>query len=139
MKSAKMMIVAVLGALIFGLISPTHLQAGPGKGKHKSKVKVKKHSPPLKAPAHGYRYKHKHGVDLTYDSGIGAYAVGGKLGVYFHNGLYIRLSKGTWKVTTHFNGTWRSSKDDEVPINLKKVKVAKPVGKAKVHPKKGKK
>ena len=146
MKNANLMVVAILGALAFGVCTPTSLQAGRGKSKQASKakkssapVKVKRHTPPPKAPAHGYRYKHSHGVELTFDSGLGAYAVNGKPGIYYHNGLYVKLSGGVWRVTTHFDGIWRLPKDAEVPINLKKIKVAKLARKAKVHPGKGKK
>ena len=37
------------------------------------KKKHHKIGPPPHAPAHGYRHKHQHGVELEYDSGIGAY------------------------------------------------------------------
>lgn len=85
-------------------------------------VKHKGHGPPPHVPAHGYRHKHQHGVELEYDSGLGLYIVVEMRGVYFHNGLYIRLSDGHWTVAAHFNGPWRAAAKGEVPSKLEKAK-----------------
>lgn len=88
-------------------------------------VKKKHHKigPPPHAPAHGYRHKHQHGVELEYDSGIGAYIVVEHPDTCFHNGLYLRFSSsGHWVVAAHFDGPWRVAVENDVPPKLKKNK-----------------
>ncbi|MBC8208216.1 MAG: hypothetical protein H8E79_03480 [Desulfobulbaceae bacterium] len=83
----------------------------------------KKQGPPPHAPAHGYRQKHHHGVDLKFDAGLGAYLVVKFPGIYFHNGLYSRISpKGAWLVAPRFDGPWRVAVKGDVPQKLKKNK-----------------
>ena len=125
--------------MAFCMLCTVNVEAKPGKAKGKFKTKVKKHTPPPHAPAHGYKHRHSHGVDLTFDSGVGAYVVVGKPGLYYRSGLYMKLTDGVWKVTTHFNSPWRLPKVDEVPDLLKKAKAAKPAIKVKLPVKKGKK
>lgn len=93
----------------------------PPKGGAKVK-KSKGHGPPPHAPAHGYRHKHEQGVELQYDSGVGAYAAVGLQGVYFNNDLYLRIVGGYWQASVHFGGPWRVAAPHEVPEKLFKAK-----------------
>jgi hypothetical protein len=131
--SACFLCLTILGG--YSAINPISTQA-KSPVKAKQKVKYKRHGPPPHAPAHGYRYKHQHGVELEYDSGLGVYVAVGMPGVYFHNGLYMKLSEGQWTVTAHFNGSWRVPTNGEVPYKLKKAKGKKPSKKGKTHGKK---
>ena len=91
-----------------------------------------KHGPPPHAPANGYRYKHRDGVELIFDSRLGAYSVAGLNDTYFQNELFMRLSsKGEWEVAAHFSGPWRLAADGEVPSKLKKYKKHPGKGKGK--------
>ena len=123
---------SILG--VYSAINPITAQAKSAKSKQK--VKIKKHGPPPHAPAHGYRHKHQHGVELEYDSGLEVYVVVGMPSVYFHKGLYMKLSDGQWTVTANFNGNWRVPANEEVPVTLKKAKNKKPVNKGKAQGKK---
>ena len=109
----------------YSVINPMNALANPP-FKGKQKIKNKGHAPPPHAPAHGHRYKHQHGVELNFDSLFGAYVVVKMPGVYFHNGLYMKISTGQWLVATHFNSSWRLATKGEVPYKLKKAKGIKP-------------
>ena len=98
-------------------------EAHPTQGRE-AKVKNRGHGPPPHAPAHGYRHKHAIQVELEFDSHMGVYVVLEIPGVYFHDGLYIRLSGGKWEVAAHFNGPWRKAKNKDIPSGLKKGKGA---------------
>ncbi len=105
----------------YSVIDPINSFAKPP-FKVKQKFKNKGHGPPPHAPAHGYRFKHHHGVELKFDSGLGVYAVLEMRGVYFHNGLYIKVFEGKWFVSNFFNKSWRVAIKGEIPYKLKKVK-----------------
>ena len=78
--------------------------------------------PPPHAPAHGYRRKHgKDNVVLTYDSGIAVYVVSGYRDCYFNDGVYFRLSRSTWEMSTRIEGPWKVAVvDRDLPDGLKK-------------------
>lgn len=103
-----------------------------------AKASHKRHGPPPHAPAHGYRHKHQQGPELEYDNGLGVYLVVKMPGVYFYNGLYLRISGGLWNVASHFSGPWHVSSSNEVPLKLREKK-GKGLGKKKKKIKKLKK
>ena len=101
--------------------------------------KIKHKGPPPHAPAHGYRHKHHDGIELEFDNGLGVYFSVKMPGIYFHNGLYMRLSDGHWKIASHFDGPWRPEAEGQVPHKLKKTQKKKHKEKNKGHGKKKKK
>jgi hypothetical protein len=79
-------------------------------------------------PAHGYRHKHnRDNVVLVYDSGVAVYAVSGYKNYWFNDGVYFRLSGGTWEMSARIGGPWKVAVvDRDVPVKLKsKYAVAK--------------
>jgi hypothetical protein len=83
-------------------------------------VVAKQTGPPPHAPAHGYRHKHREGVDLVYNSEIGAYLVMGHDHYYFHNDRFYRLTNGSWEVSVEIGGKWRTIPHKKVPPGLQK-------------------
>jgi hypothetical protein len=73
------------------------------------------------APRHGHR-RHQHGHELTYDTGISAYRIRKRPGIYFYNDRYIRQHRGVWQTTKKLNGKWRRAKEHHVPAALMKSK-----------------
>ncbi len=81
-----------------------------------------RNSPPPHAPAHGHRYRHDHGVDLVFDSGIGAYIVLGFDDLFFFNNNYMRFYDGNWHHADRRDGRWLRAKDRHVPHKLRKAR-----------------
>jgi hypothetical protein len=81
-----------------------------------------RNSPPPHAPAHGHRYRHNHGVDLVFDSGIGAYIVLGFDDLFFFNNNYMRFYDGSWHHADRHDGRWLRTKDRHVPQKLRKAR-----------------
>jgi hypothetical protein len=124
------MILLVTLALITGCAGVDTILRFPSRGT--VDAKPAKHGPPPHAPAHGYRHKHQHGVQLEFDTGIGAYVVVDLPDTYFFNGLYVRISSdGRWTVAPHLDNPWRVAVEGEVPLKLKKKKAKKNPGKGK--------
>ena len=92
----------------------------PGKLRgHKRYNRHHRHSPPSHAPAHGHRYRHNHGVDLIFDSGIGAYIVLGFDDLFFFNNNFMRYYDGYWHHADRHDGRWRRAKGGHVPHQLR--------------------
>lgn len=90
------------------------------------KVKPYKHGPPPHAPAHGYRHRHQHGVEMVFDTAVGAYIVVGHPGIYFFNGIYFHKdTKGFWKSAKHFKGPWHMKDVRKLPMKLKNKSLKK--------------
>ena len=122
MTYLKLLGIIFLSSILFAGCAGVGTVSPSPSGSHVKKIPPK-HGPPPHAPAHGYRHKHQHGVELEYDSGIGAYIVVELPGTYFHNGLYIRVSSsGHWVVAARFDGPWRVAVESDVPPKLKKSK-----------------
>jgi len=109
----------LFAALLVVLLSPTsgcvyhHHQAKAPPGYAKS------HGPPPHAPAHGYRHKHHHdAVELVFDGGLGAYAVVGRPGYYWHSDHYLRWVSGEWRVSGRIDGGWVVVSSARVPAKL---------------------
>jgi hypothetical protein len=81
-----------------------------------------RNSPPPHAPAHGHRYRHDHGVDLVFDSGVGAYIVLGFDDLFFFNNNYMRFYDGNWHHADRHDGRWRRANDRHVPHKLRKAR-----------------
>lgn len=81
--------------------------------------------PPPHAPAHGHRHKHQSGVVLRFDSGLGVYAVVDRVGVYFHDGWFVRFHDGGWQVCASLDGRWRPRSAEWVPPGLRSKHHAK--------------
>jgi hypothetical protein len=94
-----------------------------------------KPGPPPHAPAHGHRHKHKSGLELVFDSKLGAYVVIKYSKIYYSDGYYLRYSKGVWRISSNHDGPWKKAKKRDVPSGLKK----KHKSKDKKKHKKGKK
>lgn len=73
---------------------------------------------PPHAPAHGYRYHHPQGVDLVFDSDLGAYLVVGYEGLYFYDGFYLRFYNGYWQKTDRYDGRWHRAENRRIPRGL---------------------
>lgn len=80
---------------------------------------IERGGPPPHAPAHGYRHRHG-GVDLTFDSGLGVYAVIGHPGYYFWDNLYWRYHEGFWRYSPSWGGSFIVSEGKRVPPGLAK-------------------
>jgi hypothetical protein len=89
---------------------------------HRRYNRHQSHSPPSHAPANGHRYRHDHGVDLVFDSGIGAYIVLGFDNLFFFNNNYMRFDDGYWHYSDRHNGGWLRSKDKHVPRKLREAR-----------------
>lgn len=89
------------------------------------------HGPPPHAPAHGYRAKTPQGVDVVFDTGIGAYVVVDLPGVYWLDERYYRSGPEGWQVAVRSNGPWTVCADADLPPGLRKGKKGKGNGKAK--------
>jgi hypothetical protein len=89
---------------------------------HRRYNQHRRHSPPPHAPAHGHRYRHDHGVDLVFDSGIGAYIVLGFDDLFFFNNNYMRFYDGYWHHADRRDGSWLRAKDKHVPHKLRKAR-----------------
>jgi hypothetical protein len=119
---------------------PAHaLEKGNGPPPH---ARAKEKGPPPHAPAHGYRRKHQAGVDLLFDSGLGAYKVVGKPDLYFHDDHFVRRDGDSWRVAKSPGGPWKSASEGFIPPGLrdkphKKAKKHKHHGRGKGHAKQG--
>ena len=85
-----------------------HFKQGPG------------HGPPAHARAHGRG--HRHGsdhTDLTFDSSLGVYLVGGLPNHYFLDGHYLRLEKGQWLISVDLEGPWHPHAVKKLPPGLR--------------------
>ena len=124
MKKFNCFLVIFLALAFFSCtIQPIHKDDTDVKQKPTIVKKSKGYGPPPHAPAHGYRHKHQHGVEVRYDSSLGAYVVVEIPDMYLNDGLYIRWStKGYWEVGYHYKGPWRVAARNEVPDKLDKNK-----------------
>lgn len=96
-----------------------HRHVPRGLWRHKSYQRQLRHTPPPHAPAHGYRHHHQHGVDLVFDSGIGAYVVLGFDDLFFLDGFYMRFYDNRWHIADRYDGRWRSADDRHIPRKLR--------------------
>ena len=77
-------------------------------------------SPPPHAPAHGYRHHHPaDGMELAFDSELGAYVVIDLPLHYYRNGLYLRFDEGRWLASAHLDGPWKVYSQSELPPGLR--------------------
>jgi len=76
------------------------------------------------APRHGYR-RYYQGHELSYDAGIGVYAIIDRPGIYLHNNRYLRRHNGVWQSSKKLNGGWNAALERYVPQKLKKAKHTK--------------
>ncbi len=72
--------------------------------------------PPLSA-AHGYHYDYR-GMTLTYDAGLGVYAVGSLADHYFYRGKFYRQFEGSWYTAPHIIGPWEPAPVSSLPDGL---------------------
>ncbi len=84
--------------------------------------KHRRYSPPPRAPRHGHRHSHQHGVDLIFDSGIGAYIVLGFDDLFFFDNHYMRFYDGYWHSADRHDGRWLRANDRRVPHKLRKAR-----------------
>jgi hypothetical protein len=91
------------------------------------------HGPPPHAPAHGHHHTHHHGVELVFDSGLGAYVVVGYPSYFYYDGVFLRFDNGLWQASVSLQGPWRSRSLKSVPPGLR----AKRSAKGKKHPGRG--
>lgn len=89
---------------------------------HKRFKRYIKHAPPPHAPAHGYRLHHQQGVDLVFDSGIGAYIVLGFDDLFFFDNHYMRFYDGYWYFSDRYDGRWRRAVSEPVPHRLRQAR-----------------
>ncbi len=82
----------------------------------------RRYSPPPRAPRHGHRHSHQHGVDLIFDSGIGAYIALGFDDLFFFDNHYMRFYDGYWHSADRHDGRWRRANDRHVPHKLRKAR-----------------
>jgi hypothetical protein len=82
-------------------------------------VVVETTGPPAHAPAHGYRHKRRHqGHDLVFDLSLGAYAVVGWDGHFFHDGRFYRQASAGWELSVRLDGGWSPVELEHVPTRL---------------------
>jgi len=94
--------------------SVAYRPAGPGIG----------HGPPAHAPAHGYRRnKQVAGVELVFDSGMGAYVVVGHPDHYYNEGYFYRCVNGQWEISLKPDAGWGFVAVESLPPGFKKGKV----------------
>lgn len=74
--------------------------------------------PPRHAPAHGYRRRHVSGVSLEFNAPLGVYAVVGLPGVYFSDGVFLRITNGVWYRSDNPRRGWRYAEGYGVPPGL---------------------
>ena len=95
----------------------------PGKLRdHKRYKRHHRHSPPPHAPAHGHRHSHNDGVDLIFDSGIGAYIALGFDDLFFFDNRYMRHYDGYWHYADRYDGRWHRANDKHVPRKLRNAR-----------------
>jgi hypothetical protein len=86
----------------------------------------KKHTgPPPHAPAHGYRHRHSNGVELVYESNIGAYVVVGYTDHYFYRDKYYRFGGASWEVSLNIKKGWEPVSAKKLPPGLRKKHAGK--------------
>jgi len=93
-------------------------------GEHDIPLLLRNTRPHNAAPRHGFRRTYQ-GHELSYDTGVGAYAIIDRPGVYFHNNRYLRRHNGVWQSSKKLNGGWLSATERHVPRKLKKAKHSK--------------
>ena len=74
--------------------------------------------PPPHAPAHGYRRKNRHGIEMTFDSHLGVYALLNYPMHFYLDGNYYRKSKNKWESSKDIHRKWKSIKKQELPKGL---------------------
>ncbi len=110
---------AVLGLLFTAPGCVQHIH------KHRPTPRIVHSGPPPHAPAHGYRHKlATHGLELVFDTELGAYAVVGHPGHFFHAGRYYRRvvsgrNGSVWHVTGSFGRGWKVVRVDRLPASLR--------------------
>jgi hypothetical protein len=77
--------------------------------------------PPPDAPGPGYRYAQPDGVELVFDSNLGAYLVSGHADHYYHHGEYYRWNSGSWEQSPKVSDGWRPASEKKVPRGLRKA------------------
>ncbi len=88
-------------------------------------VVARKLGPPPHAPAHGYRHKHQSGREFRFDSHLGVYIVEGNTDTYFHDGWFVRIRSGIWRVSATLRGPWEPRSAEWVPPGLRSKHHAK--------------
>ncbi len=95
---------------------------------------VRHPGPPPHAPAHGYRHKHHHhGVELVFDTHLGAYVVVGLEDHFFHRDHFYRLAHGFWYRSARLDGHW-ARVTHSLPPGLAKKRHSHRHKKGKGHP-----
>jgi hypothetical protein len=74
--------------------------------------------PPHEA-RHGHAHRHANGVDLIYDSGLGAYRVRGH-NSYYYRGRFYRVQNGRWESRGDIDRPWRPTSGRELPRSLRR-------------------
>lgn len=80
--------------------------------------------PPPRAPLEGHRYRHPSGVELRYDTGLGAYVVSDAHSLYFFSGLFLRHRSGVWESSESLRGPWLASRVEWIPLPLRVLHAA---------------
>ena len=77
-------------------------------------------TPPPQSPAHGYRHHHPaDGMELVFDSELGAYVAVDLPLHYYRDGVYLRFDDGRWFASTHLDGPWNAYSASELPPGLR--------------------
>lgn len=133
MKKIMLVCFAFIFAMSMGGISFAGKDQGSKKGKGHEKKEYKEcthkenkaykeeqhgQGPPPHAPAHGYRHKHSHGVELEYNSKIGAYTVIDFEDHFYQDDNFFRVMDGVWKKSDDISGPWTPSPKDILPPGL---------------------
>lgn len=110
-------LVSTAGALLAAcnVKGPPLLVPPPPPGIRPARVSA---GPPPHAPAHGYRRRHPSGVSLEFNAPLGVYAVVGLPGIYFSDGVFLRISDGVWYRSDNPRRGWRYARGYGVPPGL---------------------
>ncbi len=112
-KLAIVLVAASLAACVAVGSDPT-----PTPARAQGPAKSQGHGPPPHAPAHGYRAKTPQGVDVVFDTQIGAYVVVSLPGNYWLDDRYYRKGDSGWVVSANVEGPWASCPFDSLPKGL---------------------
>jgi hypothetical protein len=74
------------------------------------------------SPAHGHHHSRNDGVDLVFDSGIGAYIALGFDDLFFFDNRYMRFYDGYWHYADRYDGRWYRADDRYIPRRLREAR-----------------
>jgi hypothetical protein len=109
MRRISMLLAVLVSSVTLASCTVVSLDTKPRRG----------HGPPPHAPAHGHRHHHHHGVELAFDSALGAYVVVGHPGYFYSDGFFLRLDGGLWQASVALKGPWRVRSLKSVPPGLR--------------------